>query len=159
MLAPLGFWAPDFDHMSLTGLIGLPAPGYALTDVKTPPPLPKPVLSYQPVPAASDTSYLDTWHLEFKRLPCQVSTIELLNLIPGHFTELHSVPCSISAGPVARCVGLWWIAIEWPNCASGAVGSSLSSTQFPARSLPIPSCIVLDGGGLCAGSALELCRK
>ena len=70
----------------------------------------------------------------------RVQTIELLNLTPGHFPELHSVPCSISAGPVARCVGLWWIAIEWPNCASGAVGSifqdsSLSSTQFPAQSM------------------------
>ena len=73
MLAPPGFWAPDFDHMSLTGLIGLPAPGYALSDVKPPPPLPEPVLSFQPVPAASDISYLDTWHLELKRLPSQVS--------------------------------------------------------------------------------------
>ena len=73
MLAPPGFWAPDFDHMSLTGLIGLPAPGYALSDVKPPPPLPEPVLSSQPVPAASDTSYLDTWRLELKKLPNQVS--------------------------------------------------------------------------------------
>ena len=64
MLAPPGFWVPDFDHMSLTGLIGLPAPGYALSDVKPPPPLPEPVLSFQPVPAVSDISYLDTWHLE-----------------------------------------------------------------------------------------------
>ena len=76
MLAPPGFWAPDFDHMSLTGLIGLPAPGYALSDVKPPPPLPEPVLSSQPVPAASDTSYLEPWqcwHLEIKKLPNQVS--------------------------------------------------------------------------------------
>jgi len=73
LLAPPGFWAPDFDHMSLTGLIGLPAPGYALSDVKPPPPLPEPVLSSQPVPAASDTSHLDTWRLELKKLPNQVS--------------------------------------------------------------------------------------
>ena len=53
-------------------MIGLPAPGYALSDVK-PPSLPKPVLSSQPVPAASDTSYLDTWRLELKKLPNQVS--------------------------------------------------------------------------------------
>ena len=31
LLAPPNFWASDFDHMSLTGLIGLPAPGYALS--------------------------------------------------------------------------------------------------------------------------------
>ena len=58
MLAPPGFWAPVFDHMSLTWLTGLPAPGYALSDVKPPPPLPELVLSFQPVPAASDISYL-----------------------------------------------------------------------------------------------------
>ena len=59
--------------MSLPGLIGLPAVGYALSNVKPPPPLPEPVLSSQPVPAASDTSYLDTGRLEFKKLPNQVS--------------------------------------------------------------------------------------
>ena len=59
-------------------MIGLPAPAYALSDVKLPPPLPEPVLSSQPVPAASDTSYLDTWHLELKRLPSQAGVRCLL---------------------------------------------------------------------------------
>ena len=53
LLAPPNFWASDFDHMSLTGLIGLPAPGYAMSDVKPPPPLPEPVPSSLPEPAAS----------------------------------------------------------------------------------------------------------
>ena len=58
--------------MSLSGLNGLPAPGSALSDVRPSAPLPEPVLSSQPVPAASDTSYLDTWRLELKKLPNQV---------------------------------------------------------------------------------------
>ena len=93
MLAPPGFWAPDFDHMSLTGLIGLPAPGYALSDVKPPPPLPKPVLSSQPVPAASDASYLDTCRLELKKLPNQVSGASweaLGRLLGGSWVALGS---------------------------------------------------------------------
>ena len=84
------------------------------------------------------------------------------------FIEFHSVPCSISAGPVARCVGLWWIAIEWPNCASGAVGSifqdsSVSSTQFPAQSMLNRRREMLDCGGfacwICVGYVSDLCAR
>ena len=53
LAAPANFWASDFDHKSMTGLIGLPAPGYALAEFSAPPPPSDPVPSSQPLPAAS----------------------------------------------------------------------------------------------------------
>lgn len=50
LLAPPNFWAPDFDHRTLTGCIGLPAPGYDLVRKQCPPPPPEPVPSSAPVP-------------------------------------------------------------------------------------------------------------
>ena len=43
LLAPPNFWAPDFCHRTLTGCIGLPAPGYPLSEVRAPPAPPEPV--------------------------------------------------------------------------------------------------------------------
>ena len=50
LLAPPNFWAPDFCHRTLTGCIGLPAPGYPLSEVRAPPAPPEPVPSSAPVP-------------------------------------------------------------------------------------------------------------
>ena len=53
LLAPPNFWAPDFCHRTLTGCIGLPAPGYDFVRTQAPAPPPEPVPSSLPEPAAS----------------------------------------------------------------------------------------------------------
>ena len=53
LLAPSNYWAPDFDHRSLTGLIGLPAPGYPLACRCPPSPPPDAVPSSFPAPPVS----------------------------------------------------------------------------------------------------------